>query len=54
MERKDRTTLYGQTKLNESLNKLLINNSELVRLLLLKRLNEITARMVLINLKHGQ
>lgn len=43
MDRKDRTTVSGQNKLNEFLNKLLLNNTEVAKLLLLKRVNEITA-----------
>lgn len=54
MERKDRTTVSGQNKMNETLNKLLLNQSELAKWLLLKRVNEITARMILISLKPGQ
>jgi hypothetical protein len=54
LDRKDRTTLSGQNKLAESLNKLLLNNCELAKLLLLKRVNEITARMFMISLKPGQ
>lgn len=42
MDRKDRTTVGGHNKLNETLNKLLLNNTELAKWLLLKRVNEIT------------
>ena len=54
MDRKDRTTVSGQNKLNEFLNKLLLNNTEVAKLLLLKRVNEITARMTIMTLKPGQ
>ena len=54
LERKDRTTFSGQNKLNETLNKLLLNYTELSKLLLLKRVNEISARMSMITLKPGQ
>ena len=54
MERKDRTTVSGQNKLNETLNKLLLNNTDIAKMLLLKRVNEITSRMTLMHLKPSQ
>lgn len=54
MDRKDRTTMSGQNKLAESLNKLLLQNCEIARTLMLKRVSEITARMIMISLKPGQ
>lgn len=53
MERKDRTTFGGQIKMNETLNKLLMQTA-IAKWLLLKRLNEISARMTLVHLKPGQ
>lgn len=54
MDKKDRTTVSGQNKLAESLNKLLLNHTEIAKWLLLKRVNEITQRMILVTLKPGQ
>lgn len=54
MDRKDRTTVSGQNKLNESLNKLLLNNTDIAKMLLLKRVNEISSRMTLMHLKPSQ
>jgi hypothetical protein len=54
MERKDRTTFSGQNKLAETLNKLLLQHTDIAKLLLLKRVNEITARMTMLTLRPGQ
>jgi|APCry1669190288_1035285.scaffolds.fasta_scaffold67204_2 hypothetical protein len=54
MDRKDRVTVSGQNKLNETLNKLLLNNTEIAKWLLLKRVNEISSRMTLVHLKPAQ
>ena len=53
MERKDRTTMSGQNKINETLNKLILNHTELAKWLLLKRVNEVSARWTLVALKPG-
>lgn len=53
MERKDRTTFSGQNKLAETLNKLLLQHTDVAKLLLLKRVNEITARMTMLTLRPG-
>ena len=53
MERKDRVTNSGMAKMGESLNKLLLS-TEIIKWLLLKRVNEISSRMTLIHLKPGQ
>lgn len=53
MERKDRTTMSGQNKINETLNKLILNHTELAKWLLLKRVNEVSARLTLVALKPG-
>ena len=54
MERKDRITVSGQNKLNETLNKLLLNNTDIAKQLLMKRVNEVAARMSMITLRPGQ
>lgn len=54
MERKDRITVSGQNKLNETLNKLLLNNTDIAKQLMMKRVNEVAARMSMITLRPGQ
>jgi len=52
LERKDRITHGGIQKMNETLNKL-VCGTEIVKWLLLKRVNELSSRMTLIHLKPG-
>ena len=54
MERKDRITVSGQNKLNETLNKLLLYNTDIAKQLMMKRVNEVAARMSMITLRPGQ
>jgi quercetin dioxygenase-like cupin family protein len=53
LERKDRVTHSGMSRMAETLNKLILN-TELSKWLLLKRVHEISARMTLVHLKPGQ
>ena len=51
MDRKDRITVSGQNKLHDTLNKLLLVNTDIAKQLLLKRVVEISSRMTLVHLK---
>lgn len=53
MDRKDRLTVSGQHKLSESLNKLLLNHTDIIKMLLMKRVNEVSTRMFITTLKPG-
>jgi hypothetical protein len=53
LERKDRVTHGGMIRMEASLNKL-IDNTEIAKWLILKRIHEISARMTLMHLKPGQ